>query len=337
MIDRYHTQQELSSSREQQQQRYQQETNTASLLNKNNKLFEAHRKYTERIRPTQVANHSSSSMQLEKSNVSKFLSSQSSDTRHQDVTKTVSNSSSSTMDKMYVNPGFHLSYSPNGMMDSSSKSHSRNLDLPSDVEICEVNDDDMNLNRPSDSYERLRKYQITQDNPNGHVSLTGDLPPIRQLNGNRNNSTNCKDTLEKNDFKLSTSSNYRQTSTSTSNSSDPANNSRHREGDIGVLRGDIARNNHHGDFSKASKSSNRHSTSTASSNNSREASDPMSLDSGVITTLSRSVSPMSSTNPGTCKINTPPNSPSQSYLTQTNGCLPPMDYWDSGPTNSPFG
>merc|ERR1719394_1849098 len=83
------------------------------------------------------------------------------------------------------------------------------------------------------------------------------------------------------DFKLSTSSNYRQTSTSTSNSSDNGNNSRQRGEDVILRGGVVTRNINQGDFSKNTKMNNRHSTSTASSNNSREASDPMSLDSGV--------------------------------------------------------
>ena len=322
MVD-HHLQQVHSSSRG--QQPYEQDADTFAMLHKNNKLFEAHRKYTDRInKPTQDASNSSSSLHTQKSN---FLSSKPSDmTRHQNVTKTVSNSSVSTIDKMYVNPGFHLSYSPNGMNDNSSsnKNYSQNNELPSDVEICEVNDeDDMNLDPRSDNYERLRKYQIKNDNVGGDVSLVGDLPPIHQLSDSRKNPTNPnfpysgpkqmqptqksqsgvnRENIfgEDVDFKLSTSSNnYRQTSTSTSNSSDQDNNSRHRDGgDIARLRGGVARNNQHGDFSKHSKMANRHSTSTASSNNSREASDPMSLDSGVITTLSRSVSPMSSSNPG---------------------------------------
>merc|ERR1719225_355978 len=135
------------------------------MLHKNNKLFEAHRKYADRMNlPTQDGasnNNNSSSAQK-----SRFLSSQSTDPRkHQDVTKTVSNSSVSTIDKMYVNPGFHLSYSPNGMNDNSSKNYPRNNELPSDVEICEVNEeDDMNLDPRSDNYEHLRKYQIKNDN-----------------------------------------------------------------------------------------------------------------------------------------------------------------------------
>ena len=319
MVDQHIQQGFQSSSR---QQPYEQDSNTAAMLHKNNKLFEAHRKYADRMNlPTQDGasnNNNSSSAQK-----SRFLSSQSTDPRkHQDVTKTVSNSSASTIDKMYVNPGFHLSYSPNGMNDNSSKNYPRTNELPSDVEICEVNDeDDMNLDPRSDNYEHLRKYQIKNDNVGGDVSLVGDLPPIRQLNERNKNQLNSnfpysgtKQSTQKrqsdindqsmyddhDDFKLSTSSNYRQTSTSTSNSSDHGNNSRQRDGgDMAVLRGGVVtRNNHHGDFSKNSKMANRHSTSTASSNNSREASDPMSLDSGVITTLSRSVSPMSSSNPG---------------------------------------
>jgi hypothetical protein len=319
----HHLQQGLSRG---QPPQYEQDHDTVSMLQKNNKLFEAHRKYTDRMKqPTQDAHNISSSVhnsqQQQQQQKTKFLSSQSSsaDSRHQGVTKTVSNSSASTIDKMYVNPGFHLSYSPNGdINDNSSKNYSRNNELPSDVEICEVNEEDMDLDSRSDNYERLRKYQIKNDDASGDVSLVGDLPPIRQLNESRKNKLNTNfpypgskqisstqklqsdtDNMfdENGDFKLSTTSNYRQTSTSTSNSSDHGNRQR-EAGDIAILRGGVARNNHHGDFSKTSKMSNRHSTSTASSNNSREASDPMSLDSGVITTLSRSVSPMSSSNPG---------------------------------------
>ena len=328
----HHLQQGGSASRghQQHQQAYETENDTFSVLHKNNKLFEAHRMYADRMKSsTDVTyNNSSSSSQQPKSNSSKNMSStKPSDKRHhQDVTKTVSNSSASTIDKMYVNPGFHLSYSPSGVdANSSNKNYLRNTnnELPSDVEICEVDDgDNMNMDIRSDSYEHLRNYPRKNDNVSGDVSLVGDLPPIHQ--SNRKNQMNFQYPNSKQiqpnthrlkqsdidnenmfddhtDFKLSTSSNnYRQTSTSTSNSSDHGNNSRNREGaDIAILRGGVARNNQHGgEYSKNSKMSNRHSTSTASSNNSREASDPMSLDSGVITTLSRSVSPMSSSNPG---------------------------------------
>ena len=296
-------------------QPYDHDPGTAAMLHKNNKLFEAHRKYADRMnQPTQDGSNNNSSS-AQKSN---FLSSQSKDPRkHQDVTKTVSNSSNSTIDKMYVNPGFHLSYSPNGINDISSKNYPRTNELPSDVEICEVNDeDDMNLDRRSDNYDHFRKYQMKDDNVGGDISLVGDLPPIQQLNERSKNQLNSSFPYpgmkrkrqsdindqsmynDHDDFKLSTSSNYRQTSTSTSNSSDNGNNSRQR-GEDAILRGGVVtRNINQGDYSKNTKMNNRHSTSTASSNNSREASDPMSLDSGVITTLSRSVSPMSSSNPG---------------------------------------
>merc|ERR550532_7279 len=117
----------------------------------------------------------------------------------------------------------------------------------------------MNLDPRSDNYEHLRKYQIKNDNVGGDVSLVGDLPPIRQLNERNKNQLNSnfpysgtKQSTQKrqsdindqnmyddhDDFKLSTSSNYRQTSTSTSNSSDHGNNSRQRDGgDMAVLRG----------------------------------------------------------------------------------------------------
>ena len=296
-------------------QPYDHDPGTAAMLHKNNKLFEAHRKYADRMnQPTQDGSNNNSSS-AQKSN---FLSSQSKDPRkHQDVTKTVSNSSNSTIDKMYVNPGFHLSYSPNGINDISSKNYPRTNELPSDVEICEVNDeDDMNLDRRSDNYDHFRKYQMKDDNVGGDISLVGDLPPIQQLNERSKNQLNSSFPYpgmkqkrqsdindqsmynDHDDFKLSTSSNYRQTSTSTSNSSDNGNNSRQRGEDVILRGGVVTRNINQGDFSKNTKMNNRHSTSTASSNNSREASDPMSLDSGVITTLSRSVSPMSSSNPG---------------------------------------
>ena len=317
MVDQ-HIQQGLSAPTSRAQP-YDHDPDTAAMLHKNNKLFEAHRKYADRMNPpTQDGKNNISSS----ASKSKFLSSQSTDQRkHQDVTKTVSNSSVSTIDKMYVNPGFHLSYSPNGMNDNSNKNYPRTNELPSDVEICEVNDeDDMNVDLRSDNYDNFRKYQIKNDNVSGDVSLVGDLPPIQQLNERSKNHLNgnfpypsTKQSKQNgrsdindqsmydnhDDFKLSTSSNYRQTSTSTSNSSDNGNNSRQRgDGDIAILRGGVvSRNIHHGEYSKSSKITNRHSTSTASSNNSREASDPMSLDSGVITTLSRSVSPMSSSNP----------------------------------------